>query len=311
MANSPTIVRTSGGAVLIVVNQGPVGPEGPTGPVDETVAADLSAEITRATGAEAALGSQIASEETARESGDATNAAAISAEASEREAGDTANADAIEAEASARASADTSVASTAASNLSAHTSRTDNPHAVTKAQVGLGNVDDTSDANKPVSTAQANAIAASSDALAEVIAALPLPVSLGMTIIEDASAGELTTDGQSPAVPGEGGTRLAPAIQNNEIVLVTGQVWARNDTYAKFWNVSCAVLRGMGSPAFIDDPTYTALHTSAGVGEPFVPVFVITDDDLTLSADSDKGRWGASLNVYRDTYSPPPTPPGP
>lgn len=38
-------------------------------------------------------------------------------------------------------------------------SRTDNPHSVTKAQVGLGNVDNTSDNNKPVSTAQATAIA--------------------------------------------------------------------------------------------------------------------------------------------------------
>ena len=52
---------------------------------------------------------------------------------------------------------DTSVASTAQSNLTAHTSNTSNPHSVTKAQVGLGNVDNTSDANKPVSTAQAAA----------------------------------------------------------------------------------------------------------------------------------------------------------
>ena len=38
-------------------------------------------------------------------------------------------------------------------NLNAHTSSTSNPHKVTKAQVGLGNVDNTSDANKPISTA--------------------------------------------------------------------------------------------------------------------------------------------------------------
>lgn len=37
--------------------------------------------------------------------------------------------------------------------LSAHTSNTFNPHGTTKAQVGLGNADNTSDANKPVSTA--------------------------------------------------------------------------------------------------------------------------------------------------------------
>ena len=39
--------------------------------------------------------------------------------------------------------------------LNAHTGNTANPHAVTKTQVGLGNVDNTSDANKPISTAQA------------------------------------------------------------------------------------------------------------------------------------------------------------
>ena len=44
-------------------------------------------------------------------------------------------------------------------NLSTHAGRIDNPHAVTKAQVGLGNVDNTSDANKPISTAVATALA--------------------------------------------------------------------------------------------------------------------------------------------------------
>ena len=44
------------------------------------------------------------------------------------------------------------------SSLSAHTGDTNNPHSVTKAQVGLGNVDNTSDQNKPVSTAQQSAL---------------------------------------------------------------------------------------------------------------------------------------------------------
>lgn len=38
-------------------------------------------------------------------------------------------------------------------NIEAHKAATDNPHAVTKAQVGLGSADDTSDADKPVSSA--------------------------------------------------------------------------------------------------------------------------------------------------------------
>lgn len=43
-------------------------------------------------------------------------------------------------------------------NLSVHEKNTDNPHNVTAAQIGLGNVDNTSDMDKPVSTAQGAAI---------------------------------------------------------------------------------------------------------------------------------------------------------
>jgi hypothetical protein len=43
-------------------------------------------------------------------------------------------------------------------DINTHEALTNNPHAVTKSQVGLSNVDNTSDANKPVSTAQATAI---------------------------------------------------------------------------------------------------------------------------------------------------------
>lgn len=39
-----------------------------------------------------------------------------------------------------------------------HIANTSNPHAVTKAQVGLGNADNTSDANKPISTATQTAL---------------------------------------------------------------------------------------------------------------------------------------------------------
>ena len=45
-----------------------------------------------------------------------------------------------------------------ATAISTHSARTDNPHSVTKAQVGLANADNTSDANKPVSTATQTAI---------------------------------------------------------------------------------------------------------------------------------------------------------
>ena len=46
-----------------------------------------------------------------------------------------------------------------ATALNTHTSNKSNPHSVTAAQIGLGNVNNTADSAKPVSTLQANAIA--------------------------------------------------------------------------------------------------------------------------------------------------------
>lgn len=61
----------------------------------------------------------------------------------------------ISDEAATRAQADTTVNA----KVDSHIGNKSNPHAVTKTQIGLGNVNNTSDANKPVSTAQATAIA--------------------------------------------------------------------------------------------------------------------------------------------------------
>lgn len=52
----------------------------------------------------------------------------------------------------------TQVAQNVQDNLEAHINDTDNPHSVTKQQVGLGSVDNTSDNDKPISTAQQTAL---------------------------------------------------------------------------------------------------------------------------------------------------------
>lgn len=62
----------------------------------------------------------------------------------------------ISDEAATRAQADTTVNAKVDSHIS---NKSNNPHKVTKAQVGLGRVNNTADADKPVSTAQATAIA--------------------------------------------------------------------------------------------------------------------------------------------------------
>jgi hypothetical protein len=60
----------------------------------------------------------------------------------------------ISDEAATRAQADTTVNA----KVDSHIGNKSNPHGVTKAQVGLGNVDNTSDANKPISTATQTAL---------------------------------------------------------------------------------------------------------------------------------------------------------
>ena len=52
------------------------------------------------------------------------------------------------------------------STLSSHVANTSNPHSVTKAQVGLSNADNTSDANKPISTATQTALNAKEPTIA-------------------------------------------------------------------------------------------------------------------------------------------------
>jgi len=155
-----------------------------------TAEGGLSSEITRATAAEAALGTRIdnvlsnvdgAALDSLTEvvsafqsadsnlNGAITNLAssassALATETSARQSADSAlsgRLDTAESDINAIESAATTLAgrvTTAEGSLSSHTAATNNPHSVTKAQVGLGNADNTSDANKPVSSATQSAL---------------------------------------------------------------------------------------------------------------------------------------------------------
>lgn len=120
--------------------------------IDKELFDSISADIT----AEAQARAQADTKETeARTAADNTLQSNINKEAQTRAAADTTLQGNIDAEKAARETAVKAVNDKA----DAHIARVDNPHAVTKAQVGLGNVNNTSDINKPVSTAQAAAIA--------------------------------------------------------------------------------------------------------------------------------------------------------
>ena len=59
------------------------------------------------------------------------------------------------------------------SKADTHIARDDNPHGVTKAQVGLGNANDTSDADKPISIATQDALDLKANADNAVLTGIP------------------------------------------------------------------------------------------------------------------------------------------
>jgi len=127
--------------------------------------------------------------------------------------------------------------STNGSNLINHLSNTSNPHNTTASQLGLGNVDNTSDGNKPISTATQTALDLKSNKtefsivlfksitqtivtgkIAETsIYSIPLPTDGGDYIIHIYSQAQLTT-----LVGAQPTHRLRVGIYNNPIDGVTG-----------------------------------------------------------------------------------------
>ncbi len=155
---------------------------------DTAIRSDFSAETIARTEADTALWARIDSEATARE-------------------------EAVEAtQAAAEAYADAKAAATDAA-LKAHKDNTSNPHSVTKAQVGLGNVDNTADKDKPVSTKQQAAITAAQEAAEAYADSKAEEVSSALTDhINDTGNPHKVTAAQTEAVPvAEKGAKLGVA----------------------------------------------------------------------------------------------------
>ena len=125
----------------------------------DALQASITKEVTDRTNADATLKTTlekaIADAKTELETADATLQGNITKEVNDRKGEITRVEKLITDEAATRAQADTDVNE----KVDLHIANKSNPHRVTKAQVGLANVNNTSDADKPVSTAQATAIA--------------------------------------------------------------------------------------------------------------------------------------------------------
>lgn len=125
----------------------------------DALQASINKEVTDRTNADATLKTTlekaIADAKTELETADATLQSNITKEVNDRKGEITRVEKLITDEAATRAQADIDVNE----KVDLHIANKSNPHGITKAQVGLGNVNNTSDADKPVSTAQATAIA--------------------------------------------------------------------------------------------------------------------------------------------------------
>lgn len=98
----------------------------------------------------------------------------------------------------AQAEIDTSI-NNVQNNLTTHISNKSNPHSVTKVQVGLGNVDNTSDANKPISTATQNALnskfnASDGNALKQRVDNIPELIATDITVDSDNDSVNISLD---------------------------------------------------------------------------------------------------------------------
>lgn len=84
-------------------------------------------------------------------------------------------------------------------NLETHINNKSNPHEVTKVQVGLGNVDNTSDANKPISNATQNALnskfnASDGNALKQRVDNIPELIATDITVDSDNDSVNISLD---------------------------------------------------------------------------------------------------------------------
>ncbi len=126
----------------------------------EQLQTNIDNEVVARETADTTLQTNIDNETNARESADGALGVRIDNETADRIAADLTLQGNITTEETARIAADTTITN----NLNTHIADVDNPHDVTKAQVGLGNVDNTSDLNKPISTATQTALDTKADA---------------------------------------------------------------------------------------------------------------------------------------------------
>ena len=138
-------------------------------------------------------------------------------------------------------------------NLETHINNKSNPHEVTKDQVGLGNVDNTSDANKPISTATQTALngkfsATDGNALKQRVDNIPELVATDITVDSDNDSVNISLDKTSIV----DGTLSGTTININSATASKAGILVPTDKS----KIDKIITNGNGTKYLSDDGTY-------------------------------------------------------
>lgn len=157
-------------------------------------------------------------------------------------------------------------------NLETHINNKSNPHEVTKDQVGLGNVDNTSDANKPISTATQNALnskfnASDGNALKQRVDNIPELIATDITVDSDNDSVNISLDKTSIV----DGTLSGTTININSATTSKAGIL----TPADKTKIDKIITNGNGTKYLSDNGTYK--EVSGGSGSSDINIIELQD----------------------------------
>lgn len=174
-------------------------------------------------------------------------------------------------------------------NLETHINNKSNPHEVDKAQVGLGNVDNTSDANKPISTATQNALnskfnASDGNALKQRVDNIPELIATDITVDSDNDSVNISLDKTSIV----DGTLSGTTININSATASKAGILVPTDKS----KIDKIITNGNGTKYLSDNGTYKEV---SGEGESNIYVFSPTISGNGIS-EQDYNNFKAAAN---------------
>lgn len=154
-------------------------------------------------------------------------------------------------------------------NLETHINNKSNPHEVTKDQVGLGNVDNTSDANKPISNATQTALngkfsATDGNALKQRVDNIPELVATDITVDSDNDSVNISLDKTSIV----DGTLSGTTININSATASKAGILVPTDKS----KIDKIITNGNGTKYLSDNGTYKEVSGGGGSGEQYYKI---------------------------------------